>query len=177
MRSLLSILILFSGAAGSAVVKDKLNCSDKELVRMDCRLRAAGYSLRLLAKSVAWNDGTWQTVDEMPLKGEAMAWEKVHFELLGGWPILQLWLWDKGVGELQIESLHWYVADAEKRHLTILAEGPVRKRRPEGEPQKKPKFLYDATEPHALKKLANGDLEWQLGGQKKTLAKLKTRTR
>src|SRR5665213_1187956 len=82
----------------AAQVKDKLTCTGKELARQDCHLVSGDYNIRLLPKTIAWSDGTWHTVDEMPLKGEARAWEKVQFQFLGGWPILQLWLWDKGTG-------------------------------------------------------------------------------
>lgn len=166
-----------------AGVKDKLSCTSKELATQDCRLTSGSYNIRLLAKTIAWNDGTWHTVDEMPLKGEALAWEKIKFEFQGHWPILQFWLWDKGTGESQIQSLHWFTADAEKRRLTILGEGVVRKRRlepadPPGPkaPVAKAKYLYDPQETHGIKALKNGNLEWQLKDQKKIIERDQPRT-
>ena len=156
---------------------------------MDCRLTSGLYELRLLPKTVAWTDGTWHTVDRMPLKGDAAAWEKVEFKFLGGWPILQLWLWEKTQTETQIESLHWFVTDAENRKFTIITDGVVRKRRLElaepvtevtpGPSQKAakpkkvppPKYLYDAWEPHSLKAVKDGSLEWQLSTEKKIIKK------
>lgn len=149
----------------------KTSCTAKEIARKDCRLFAGGYDLRLLSETIAWNDGTWRTVDPMPLKGEKVKWEKAGFQFFGDWPILQLWIWDEGTGEAPVQSLHWFVADAEKRKLTVLATGVVRKRRQkpipvvEGEePPKsvKPEYLVDAMEPHQLKALKNGNLEWSL---------------
>lgn len=162
----------------------KLSCNAKELQRRDCRLIQANYNLRLLDKTVAWNDGTWHTVEPMPLSGEGVSWEKINFEIMNGQPVLQMWLWDKGVGEAQVQSLHWFVADAERRKFTILAQGVVRKRRlkepltgaeangaPAAAAAKKPKYLFDAWETHGLKKLKNGTLEWTLGREKKILEK------
>ncbi len=189
MRLLMTLLIATALAKGGAApIKEKLNCSDKELERQDCHMVSGAYDIRLLPKTVAWSDGTWHTVDLMPLNGEAVEWERAGFRMMAGRPILQLWLWEKGFGETQVQSLHWYVADAEKRTFTILSEGVVRKRRPEQvelvvqKPVKKgsgavprvakPKFIYDGWEPHYVKALANGSLEWQLAGQKKIIPKV-----
>ena len=157
--------LLFSCAFA---VPPKLACGPKELKRLDCRLTVDTYNLRLSKDTVAWSDGTWHTVDDMPLKGEGVEWEKARFEFINHWPILQMWLWDAGVGENKVQSLHWYVADAEKRKLTIMAAGIVRKRRVvDGKP------IYDAMEPHALKALKNGSLEWTLKNEKKLIERVK----
>jgi hypothetical protein len=169
---------------------NKNTCTAKELARQDCHLRAGGYELSLLEKTVAWNDGIWHTVDPLPLSGEGVEWQAMHFDFLGKHPILQLWIWDQGsgtaAGEAMVQSLHWYVADAEKRKFTVLAEGVVRKRRlkvPAVEPKPtppaakgtvpkpppKPKYLYDAEEKQNLHALKDGRLEWSLGAQKKIL--------
>jgi hypothetical protein len=142
-------------------------CSARELARQDCRLEVGKFNLRLLTKSIAWSNGTWHLVDELPLKGEASAWEKASFALMGRWPILQLWLWDKGEGEVQVQSLHWYVFSARERKLTLLNQGVVRRRRPEAD---RHKFIYDSWETHSLTLLKNGQLQWQLSDQKKTFA-------
>lgn len=183
MKLLGLLLIFFTSTLSATPLKDKLTCTGKELARQDCRLTSANYTVRLLPKTIVWNDGTWHTVDEMPLKGEAVAWEKIQFQFMAGWPILQLWLWDKGAGESEVESLHWYVADAEKRKFTLLAEGIVRKRRlePSEEPPTKPtkanpKYLYDTWEPHSLKTAKGGSLEWRLNAQKKTISKVLVQT-
>ncbi|MGZ3723275.1 MAG: hypothetical protein ACXVA9_10110, partial [Bdellovibrionales bacterium] len=132
-------LIFLVPPAFAAAKKDKLTCTAKEIARMDCRLISGTYNIRILPKTIAWNDGTWHTVDDMPLKGEAIAWEKIQFAFLNGWPILQLWIWEKGFSETEVQSMHWFVADAEKRKFTILAEGIVRKRRLEpAEPPPEP---------------------------------------
>lgn len=189
MGLILTLFVLSSSVCAAG--KEKLTCTAKELARFDCRLTSANYNIRILPQTIAWSDGTWHTVDPMPLKGEAVGWEKIEFKFLNGWPILQLWLWEKGFSETEVQSLHWYVADAEKRKFTILSEGVVRKRRlqpaeppaPPAEggaaakkiaakPPPKAKFLYDAWEPHALKALKDGSLEWTLGSQKKIVSKV-----
>ena len=187
----LSAILLLSPTTWAGPVANKSNCSARELRGLDCRLISGQYNLRLLEKTIAWSDGTWHTVDPLPLVGEGLEWEKVRFEIMGQRPILQLWLWDKGVGEAGVQSLHWYVCDVEKRKLTVLAEGIVRKRHlkvpppapepapgapppkagktaatavlaPKGPPPRQ--FMYDTMEPHALSLLKNGKLQWTLGG-------------
>ena len=74
MSSFLLAVVLFNAWARPVDV-----CSDRELRRRDCRLRVEGYSLRLLKDTIAWNDGTWRTVDDMPLKGDDFEWEKASF--------------------------------------------------------------------------------------------------
>lgn len=183
------VLPVWAGGGGARAAK--VACNSKELKGRDCRLSSGSYSLRLLDKTIAWNDGTWHTVDPMPLSGEGVEWEKASFSLMGGKPIVQLWIWDKGVGETQVQSLHWFVADAEKRKFTVLAQGVVRKRQLKqplvteeegaggaGAPVAKkgtfpkkppgPKYLYDAMEPHSLKVVKSG-LEWTLGRDKKLI--------
>jgi hypothetical protein len=169
----------FAEAKPAAEKREKLQCSSKELLRQDCRLSSRGYSIRLLGRTVVWNDGTWHTVDPLPLEKETVEWERVNFQFLAGRPILQLWFWGDGLGETKVQSLHWYVTDGEKRKFTILSEGVVRKRRQE--PPKpiegfdkpkvlpKPKYLYDGWETQSLKALPHGNLEWRLGDKKKLL--------
>jgi hypothetical protein len=176
MLAVISTLLLINAWAAPA----KPSCSAKEIKRQDCRLYFDTYNLRLLKDTVAWNDGTWHTVDDIPLRGEGVEWEKARFEFLNGWPILQLWIWDAGAGENEVQSLHWYVADAEKRKFTIVATGVVRRRRPhkpktvEGEVAAKApaKFTYDKMEPHALKPLKDGTLEWSLNREKKIIGRV-----
>lgn len=149
--------------------KAKTTCNAKEIQRQDCRLTVDTYNLRLLKDTVAWSDGTWHTVDDLPLKGDGTEWEKIRFEFLNGWPILQLWIWDAGAGENKVQSLNWYVADAEQRKFTVVATGVVRKRRPHKDAKK---FSYDAMEPHALKPLKDGTLEWTLKQEKKIIGRV-----
>jgi hypothetical protein len=61
------------------------------------------------------------------------------------------------------------VADAEKQKFTLLAEGVVRKRRLSEEK----KLIFDAMEPHALKPLKTGALEWTLRKEKKLFERVK----
>lgn len=152
---------------------------------MDCHLHAGRYDVRLLPKTIAWNDGTWHTVDQMPLKGGAAAWEKMHLAILNGWPVLQLWLWDKGGNETEVESLHWIVGDLiPERAFNPVAEGIVRKRRQEPvdpppeegapvQPAKKPRFLYDTWETFKLSAGSKGTLVWELAGNKKIIEREK----
>lgn len=185
------MLALLLTALVASAAGPKLTCGSKELQRRDCRLMQGSYELRLLEKTLAWNDGNWHTVDPLPLTGEGIEWEKITFEIRDGRPLLQMWIWDKGVGEAQVQSLHWYVADAEKRKFTILSEGIVRKRRLKEHlvraddpppvpvtvkkgsgkiiPVVRPKYLYDAMESHSLKSLRGGTLEWTLGREKKII--------
>lgn len=168
MLWIFNALIVIASAAPNKL-QGKLSCNAKELSRLDCRLTVDTYNLRLLNDTVAWNDGTWHTVDDMPLKGEGVTWEKARFEFINGWPILQLWIWDAGTGENKVQSLHWIVADAEKRHFTVIARGIVRKRHP----AENGKFLTDAMEPHNLKPLKDGSLEWTLKTDKKIFGRTK----
>ncbi len=131
----------------------------------DCRLRVGSIAVRLLAESVVWNDGTWHTVDPIPLKDDTSDWERVRLDMLSGQPILQLWVWSKSKGELKLQTLHWFVTTSQNRKLNILAEGVVRRRRLSESSQ----FLYDAWEKHSLKVVASGQLEWRLNEQVKTL--------
>lgn len=147
----------------------KETCTSRELQRKDCRLHSGLYNLRLLDKTVAWTDGTWRTVDPLPLVGAQIEWEKAQFHFLGGRPILQLWIWDQGTGEAQVGSLHWYIADAERRRLTILAEGVVRKRRRKSDVGEPTRYLLDGLVSHGLKARRGGGLEWRLGSETKLL--------
>lgn len=157
-RMVIPTLLIFFSSFTFATPNVKLTCTARELKAQDCHLFSGNYDLRLLKTTLAWNDGTWHTVDPLPLAGEGVEWEKAEFEFLGGRPIIQIWAWDKGVGESRVQSLHWFTADAEKRTLTLLAEGVVRKRTPrEG---KTP--LYDQMESHGIKVVKDG-LEWRLG--------------
>lgn len=189
MRIALFFLLIFgypAFAKKGAKPYAKSVCTARELRGQDCRVYSGTYHIRLLAETIARDDGTWHTVDPMPLKGEGVEWEKVTFTIEQGQPILQLWLWDKGVGEAQVQALRWHVADARQGALKILAEGVVRRRRlkvPEEIPvdpnvpvannrpveKKKPVFLYDGWEKHSLKALKNGTFDWELGSQKKIL--------
>lgn len=165
----LMLLVFLSVLSAFTAHPTKSACTAKELARQDCRLTFDTYNLRLLKKTVAWSDGTWHSVDDLPLTGEGVVWEKAQFEFINGWPILQLWIWDAGQGESQVQSLHWYVADAEKQKFTLLAEGVVRKRRLSEEK----KLIFDAMEPHALKPLKTGALEWTLRKEKKLFERVK----
>ncbi|MGE0527641.1 MAG: hypothetical protein AB7G93_07535 [Bdellovibrionales bacterium] len=187
--TLLTFLFVSSSAATStrkkAATKDKQVCTATELKRQDCRLRSGDYEIRLLKETVTWKDGVWPTVENVPLVGPGTQWEKVRFELMKEWPILQLWIWDKGAGEAQVQSLHWFVTALEHRKLDLLAEGVVRKRRMrpldeeavgeaadgdgEGDSKAPPKFLFDAWETHGLKMLKDGRLQWSLGRENQIL--------
>ena len=65
---------------------------------------SGAYKLRLLTETIARDDGTWHTVDMMPLKGAGIDWERVRFDMFKDWPVLQLWIWDKGEGEAQVQA-------------------------------------------------------------------------
>jgi hypothetical protein len=155
----------------------KTHCLARELKQKDCWLKLGKYDLRLLDQTIAWNDGTWHTVDPMPFSGDGVAWEKISFARLGRHPVLQLYLWDKGVGEERVQSLHWIVAETENRQMKVLAEGIVRKRHQEavppaedGKPPPKPgRILYDPWVPHSLRAVRAGELEWRVGAKKKIL--------
>jgi hypothetical protein len=186
--ALLSILIFYfpAFAKKSAKASAKSICTARELIGQDCRVYSGSYQIRLLTDTIARDDGTWHTVDPMPLKGDGVTWEKVSFVIEHGQPVLQLWLWDKGIGETQVQALRWYVADARQGALKILSDGVVRRRRlkvleenpadpnvpvanVKPEEKKKLSFLYDGWEKHSVKVLKNRTLEWELGSHKKIL--------
>ena len=145
----------------------RLACSSRDLKRQDCRLRLGEHNIRLLPATIARDDGVWHTVDDMPLKGEGIVWEKIRFEKVGSRSLLQFWIWDKGTGQAQVQSLHWYVADIRKDKMKLLAEGIVRRRRVK---DAKGEFIYDAYESHGLKPEKNGSITWSLGSQSKVLS-------
>ena len=163
--SFICLVLCFCNQSLALAPRSKLACAARELKSQDCHLYAGSYDLRLLKTTLAWNDGTWHTVDPLPLAGDGVEWDKVEFGLMAGRPILQLWIWDKGVGESKVQSLHWFTADAEKRKLTLLAEGVVRKRTPRGE---KETPLYDRADPHGVR-LKGKRLEWWLGSKAKEI--------
>ena len=149
------------GVEGRAfTLPEKSGCTPGELRAKDCRLRLGEYKIDLLEQTLAWNDGMWHAVNPMPVTGEGVTWENVKFERAGKRVLLQLWLWDKAVGEAQVQSLRWYVMSLGDRKLSTLADGVVRKRHAEtqlseAKPTKEQKFLYDAPEKHGLKSLNN----------------------
>lgn len=171
MDFLIFIFLAFPFSAGA---KNLDQCSSQELRRRDCRLDVGSYTLRLLSETIARHDGTWHTIDSMPLKGEAVAWDKASFEIFGRRPILQLWLWDKGSGEAPVQSLHWYVIEIGHDGSQVLAEAVVRRRRQKPvEAGREAAYIYDAWEKHGLKPLKDGRLEWWLNSDKKTFEPLK----
>ncbi|MBX3021041.1 MAG: hypothetical protein KF799_05135 [Bdellovibrionales bacterium] len=187
LTAVLGAALLWRPAAhGVKPAKAKTTCNAKELKGFDCRLMQGEYNLRLLDSTIAWKNSSHHTVDPMPLVGEGVEWEKIRFEIMGHRPVLQMWLWDKPVG--QVQSLRWYVADTQNRKMAVLAQGVVRKRSlkedlPAGEgeaapvaggkpkPPAKPKYIYDAFEPHSVRLLKDDRLEWTLGRDKKILEK------
>jgi hypothetical protein len=181
MELLFALLVEFANAKGhpaKAKSADKTVCTRREIQLQDCRLNSGTYKLRLLSETIARDDGTWHGVDNMPLKGEGTSWEKIQFKLFNGWPILQMWIWDKPAGEANVQQLHWYVGDVRNQtELQVLATGVVRRRRAknvevaEGKPAPKPVYTLDAMEPHNLKLRKDGRLDWSLGSEKKILDK------
>ena len=133
--------------------------------------------LDLLDKTIAWTDGTWRSVDPMPLSGEGIEWEKIIFTRLNAQIFLQMWIWDKGVGEMQVQSLRWFVSHLQSRKFHTLAEGVVRKRHLEQPlvaasgtaPLPKPKYLNDTQEKHEFRPLKGNQFAWVLGTQSKTI--------
>ncbi len=168
MLAILFTLLIPTSFAAPA----KLTCSERELRGQDCRLGSGTYKIRLLAATIARDDGTWHTVDAMPLTGEGIVWEKITFDYQHGLPMLQFWLWDVGTGQAQVQSLRWYVTDARKGALNTIAQGVVRRRRlkPAEDPTKneKPVYLYDRWEKHSAQITKAGKIDWQLGSLKKT---------
>lgn len=173
------VIFLFTAIMPFSVLanRSKATCSNRELQRQDCKLEAGKFKLSLLSEAVTWSDGTWHSVEPLPLKGEGLKWEKVRFEILAGWPILQLWIWDKVEGETRVQSLRWYVQALGDRKIDLLQSGVVRRRRQKAVdsptdpkvPPPDPEFIYDAWEIHHLKALKPGRLEFQLGRSKKIL--------
>ena len=157
------ILALFCCSAGAL---DRSACGARDLKRKDCRLRLGENNVRLLAATIARENGVWHVVDDLPLKGDG-SWEKATFSKINGRLLLQLWLWDVGVGETRVQALHWYVADIQSEKMKLLGEGVVRRRRVKSPSAE---FIYDAWEKHSLLPAKKkGELVWTLGAQTKTL--------
>lgn len=182
MRHFLTLLIIFWPAVGTATKPTKfkrpttVNCHPKQLKRQDCHLQIGKFEVSLLAGSVTWNDGTWRATEPMPLKGEGVEWDRMTFDIFEGWPVLQMWIWDAGRGETKVQSLQWFTVSLQGQKLTPLAEGVVRKRRLQVAPSdgtdgpaKTEAILLEKPEPHGLKYLGDGKLEWQLNRQKKII--------
>lgn len=175
--ALLTFLMLFQFDFAAAST-DKTSCHSRELKRQDCRLSLGAFRLRLLPDTIARDDGTWHTVDPMPLRGEGVAWERTSLDPMGGKKILQLWIWDKGIGETVVQSLRWYVLDVTQGEMKILSEEVVRRRRPkvvtaeEGKPAAEVQYIYDAMEKHGLKALPDNSFERMIGNKKKILGKV-----
>lgn len=182
MRLTLIFALLFPHVSFAAKPANKMTCTKRELERQDCRLQFGAHSVRLLSETIARDDGVERKVDQMPLKGEGIAWEKMRLDNFQGWPILQMWIWDKGEGEAQVQNLRWYVTDLTKGDLKILNEGVVCRRRqkpigPEGEPvakdKPKPKYIVDAWEKHGLSLRKDGALDCHLRDEKKVFERVK----
>lgn len=179
MELLFTLLLDYAHAKKTAPKPaGKVVCSAREIQRQDCRLTLGSYKLQLLPETVSRFDGTWHGVGEIPLKGEGTSWEKMQFELFQGWPILQMWIWDKPAGETEVQQLHWFVADvSNKNEMQVLANGVVRRRRAkkieaaEGKPASKPAYTLDAMEPHSIKYRPDGRLDFILGRENKILDK------
>lgn len=178
IASFLMIFGLGDSFAALPESRDKTTCSRKDIVRQDCALQVGRDRLRLLAETLVWSNGTWHTVDQMPLKGDGTQWEKMQFQSFNGWPLLQVWIWGKGSGETQVQSLHWYVVDWIERKAHVRGEGVVRKRRMKqkaavdggkGPVAPSPEYIYDGWETHGLKLQKNGAVEFSLGREKKIL--------
>lgn len=106
----------------------------------------------------------------MPILAQDVEWERAELEFINDRPILQLWLWDGGVGEANVQSMNWFVYEMKDRKATLLARGVVRKRRRVGEGDES-RFVYDAWQKHYLKAAAEGRLEWSLGSKTLILEK------
>lgn len=181
MELLFALLFNFAEAKTKttpAKTSGKASCSAREIQRQDCRLTLGSYKLQLLPETVSRFDGTWRGVGEVPLKGEGTSWEKMQFDLFRGWPVLQMWIWDKPSGEAGVQQLHWFVGDVSNRNeMQLLATGVVRRRRAkkvevmEGKPAPKPAYTLDAMEPHSLKLRSDGRLDFVLGRERKIVDK------
>ena len=151
MKWIVIVLIFYSGI--SSALSDRSRCLVKDLTRQDCRLQIGKFKAQLSNKTVAWNDGVWQGVDAIPLSGEGLTWEKALLREMDGRWVLQMWIWDSGVGETKVQSLHWLVFDFAEQKMRLQLQRVVRRRHG---------AILDPMERHGLKPRLNKNkkVEW-----------------
>jgi hypothetical protein len=135
---------------------DRSRCSPRDLTRQDCRLQSGNWNFQLSNKTISWSDGVWKTVDNLPLSGDGLTWEKGQLKIINKRVFVQLWIWDAGVGEGKVQSLHWYVLEFANKKMNVIVQEVVRKRHPEVVEGKPVKYIYDPMEPHQLEKVLKG---------------------
>lgn len=160
MKWLFAFLIFKS--AVSFALSDRSRCLSKDLARQDCRLQQGKFKAQLSNKTVAWNNGIWQGVDELSLNGEGLTWEKAFLREIDGRLVLQMWIWDAGAGETKVQSLHWLVFDFAENKMRPQLKRVVRRRHVKTTDQGKVSYILDPMERHSLKTKLNKykKVEW-----------------
>lgn len=159
-----------------AASSSQLKCSAEKLEQKNCVLRAANYTIELADKKILLNDGTWRAVEEMPLyEAKSVQWDLARLRILQGRLLIELKMWDEPSGEAEIQSLHWFVLQADKgAKLERLLHQVISKRRKtssgQGEAVKKV-VLQDKVEPHGLKPIKDNKIHWWAGREKGELTR------
>lgn len=160
MKWIVIILILHSPWAFG--LSERSRCLSADLKRQDCRLQKGKFKAQLSNKTISWATEIWQSVENLPLSGEGITWEKVILREVGNRLILQMWIWDAGLGESKVQSLHWYVFDFVEGKMQLRVDEVVRRRHSKMDDQGKTTFVLDPMEKHGIKTVLSKKkkIEW-----------------
>lgn len=98
-------------AVKEKVLAEKGQCTKRELSLQDCELRIGKTKLNLFQGRWRFDDGLWLSVNDMPVAGELVQWDKISFEQHNNRRILQMWVWSKPTGEAEVQNLNWFVME------------------------------------------------------------------
>lgn len=98
-------------------------CSQRSLRIKNCHLKHYGYHIHFTeSERIIISDGIWREVEDMPLKGDAVLWEKIWMERIQGRTFVSVMQWTAPKGEGEVRSLQWVVLELDgskvKKQLT-----------------------------------------------------------
>lgn len=162
----LAVLATDTGLTARAWARsERTQCTARDLERQDCLLKKKPLELQLSSRKVAWSDGVWNKIDNLPFSGEGFVWEKIVLREIKKRAILQMWIWDLPAGEAQVQNLHWIVIEFRNHKMKVIAQEIVRKRHPKPRSDEKEpvSYLNDPMDPHGLKEAKGDRLKWTHG--------------
>ena len=152
-------MLLCNSAYGS----NRKQCSSRELTEKSCLLKAWDYTIKLTKEKIILNNKVWRSLEKIPFTGDRTTWDSVLVTSLGSRRFLSIKVWDKPVGEADIQSLYWVLYELENGKVLLKVQQELQKRRWSGEGRSK---LRDRRWRTALKKGRNGQVLWIVGNQK-----------
>lgn len=108
---------------------EKGKCTKRELSLKDCELRVGKTKLNLFQGKWRFEDGLWLAVNDLPVNGETVQWDKVTLNQYDDRRILQLWLWSRSEGEAEVQALNWYVIEIGQYESPARVHEVVQRRR------------------------------------------------